>query len=239
MKKLLIITQAILIATVLFTSCNKNTPYMNGGKTITSDRNIDTNYTALLSEGSFNIEIVENQDYAIRIICPQNKLQYITTSVVNGSLYITEENNRVNSNSPIQVYVNKSLLSFVRNDGSGYIKGQIVNSENLNVENYGSGNIDLSGFEVNETVILNSGSGNISLYGVTNDLFIENEGSGNINGFDLISEDASIRIDGSGNATVNVSELLNVTIAGSGNVVYKGSPAIQVNITGSGTVLPY
>ena len=239
MKKLIIITQAILIATVLFTSCTKNTPYMNGGKTITTDRNIDTNYTALLSEGSINIAFVEGQDYSLRIVCPENKLQYITTSVVNGSLYITEENNRVNSNTPIQVFVNKSLLNDIRNDGSGYIKGQIADSDHLNIENYGSGNIDISGIKTNETEVLNSGSGNISLYGITNRLFIYNEGSGNMKAFDLNTEEAMIRIDGSGNANVNVSDLLNVKISGSGNVVYKGNPAIQVNVTGSGTVLPY
>lgn len=239
MKKLAIISQVLIIATLLMSSCTKNQPYMKGGKTITADRNIDTNYSGLSVEGAFDIQLVEDQDYDIRIVCPENKLQYITTSVSNGMLYVIEKNNRVSTNTQVIVYVNKSQLNFLRNDGSGNFNGQLANTDELSIENYGSGNFNLSGFKVNNTVVVNNGSGDFFLDGQSNSLYIDNEGSGNINAFDLATQNANIRIDGSGNANVNVAENLSVSISGSGNVVYIGSPQLQVNISGSGTVHPY
>ena len=162
MKNVKYLTLAILVM-ALVSSCTKNYPHMNGGKTITSDRNIDSNYTGLSAEGAFDITFVENQDYSIRITCPENKLQYITTTISNGELYITEERNNVNSNGQIRVYVNKKVLDRLRNDGSGSITGQLAKTGSFYLENNGSGNIDL-GISAEDLVsVLNDGSGNISL----------------------------------------------------------------------------
>lgn len=212
---------------------------MNGGKTITSDRNIDSNYTGLSAEGAFDITFVENQDYSIRISCPENKLQYITTRISNGELYITEERNNVSSNGQIRVYVNKKVLDRLRNDGSGSITGQLAKTGSFYLENNGSGNIDL-GISAEDLVsVLNDGSGNISLNGESDDISIDISGSGNVSAFGLAANHGIVGIEGSGNVKVKVSESLQVDIDGSGNITYMGNPSLQVNITGSGVVNPY
>jgi hypothetical protein len=239
MKKVTQISIACLMAIVSLSSCEKNTPYMNGGRTITVDRAIDTNYTGLSAEGSFNIQLVEDQDYSIRIISPENKLPYISTTINNGTLYIVEKNNRVNSHSSIQVFVNKSALNLLRNEGSGNVTGHISHTNDMSIENSGSGNLNLDLSVSNTIEIDNMGSGNIDLAGESSTVNIDIEGSGNVNTIDLQAQHAAVSINGSGSAYVNVAQSLYASINGSGDVVYLGSPSIELHVNGSGVVRPY
>lgn len=230
----------LLLIIPLITSCTKyDMPRMQGGKTITTERDIDTNYTSLVAEGVFDIIIVEGQDYDIQIVCPENKLPYIETSVINGELIITENNNRVSGNGPMQVFVNKTVLSHLRNDGSGKISGKSLSATSINIENVGSGNIKLGVVSEESVHIFNDGSGTIELEGETTDILIDNRGSGNIDLLTLIANSGEVDNEGSGNVFINVSDLLKVRIDGSGNVLYMGNPSLQVNINGSGVVRPY
>lgn len=238
MKNLKYLTLAILL-TAFVSSCSKNYPHMNGGKTIRSDRNIDSNYTGLSAEGAFDITFVDNQDYSIRITCPENKLQYITTTINNGELYITEQRNNVSSNNSIKVYVNKNVLNRLRNEGSGNIVGELAKTESFYLENHGSGDINVA-VSANDLVsVLINGSGDVSLNGDSDDLNIDISGSGNVDAFGLAAIHAYVKIDGSGDAEVKVSESLQVDINGSGDVIYMGDPSLQVSINGSGSVHPY
>ena len=61
-------------------------------------------------------------------------------------------------------------------------------------------------------------------------------GSGDVKAMDLLSEETSVKIMGSGNADVYSSVKLNVDVAGSGDVRYKGGGQVNSHIAGSGEV---
>lgn len=228
----------ILLAMIILggSACTKE--YKNGGNSVTVVRSIDTNYTQLFIEGAFDLQFVSNQDYDIKIVCPENLLPYIISDVVDGNLYISENSNHIRTNGPRTIYVNKSILNGLRNDGSGNITGQLTHSDFLDIENNGSGNFDLAVSTTNYISINNEGSGNINIDGNTKKVIIEINGSGNINALYLPTEEGIVSIEGSGNVSINSSVSLVVNINGSGNVSYLGNPALSVNITGSGQVLP-
>jgi len=227
----------ILLIVILISSCHK--PHINAGKTITVERQIDTNYSKLSIEGSFDIHIVNDQDYDIKIISAENMLPYIKTSVSNGELIITEKSNNVYGNYKNEIYVNKSVLNRLRNDGSSNIEGLLMRLEYLDIENNGSGNIHLRCDADDHVSIDINGSGNAVVQGVSEKIFVSINGSGNIEALSLYTESAYVNISGSGNVIVNTSETLNVNISGSGNVLYLGDPSLNVSITGSGEVKPY
>ena len=83
------------------------------------------------------------------------------------------------------------------------------------------------------------GSGNIYVtqFIDQSDLEINLYGSGSFMGFPLKVADCRIRIEGSGECEVNVTEKLDVGIKGSGNIYYKGHPSIRTDIKGSGTLI--
>ena len=231
-------TVKILLAMIILTATACTKDYQNGGNTVSVERQIDTNYTQLSIEGAFDLQLVSNEDYDIKIVCPEKLLQYITTDVVNGQLTISEKSNHVQSNGPRTIYVNKSVLNVLRNDGSGNVSGRLAFSEFLDIENNGSGNLDLDASTEDHIYIDNEGSGNINIDGNSSKIIIDINGSGNVNALYLYTEIGDVTINGSGNATVNSSESLMVNINGSGNVQYIGNPTLSVNITGSGQVLP-
>jgi len=227
----------IVLIAIAISSCQK--PRINAGKTITVERQIDTNYSRLSIEGSFDIHIVNDQAYDIKIICAENLLPYIKTKVSNGELIITEKSNNVYGIDKNEIYVNKSVLNRLRNDGSSNIEGLLKKSEYLDIENNGSGNIQLRSNTDDHISIDINGSGNTVLQGVSEKIFVSINGSGNIEALSLYTESANINISGSGNVLVNTSETLNANISGSGNVLYLGDPSLNVSITGSGEVKPY
>jgi len=81
-----------------------------------------------------------------------------------------------------------------------------------------------------------NGSGDIDLKGETKSFKGEIRGSGNVKAMDLKSEDATIKIYGSGNADIFASVKLDVHVAGSGDVHYKGDAQVSSSIAGSGRV---
>ena len=53
---------------------------------------------------------------------------------------------------------------------------------------------------------------------------------------DLIANDVTCIISGSGNMYVYAQNSLNATITGSGNIIYSGNPTVDVKTSGSGSV---
>lgn len=235
MKKTVLLTLTIIAIT--FASCHK--PRVFSGSTITQDRQIDTNYVAVTASGSFDVYFVEDQDYDIRVICGENKMQYIKTYVDNGTLFITEKSNHVVGGSQNKVYINKSYLLSYRNEGSGNMHGSFSAAPYLDIENSGSGNMDIHCNVEEHAYVFIDGSGNITINGNSDSFIARINGSGNIDAFALYTKDAETDIHGSGSIYVNASESLQVNISGSGDVVYLGNPSISSSITGSGQVRPF
>lgn len=235
MKKTVFLTLTIIA--VALSSCTK--PRAFSGKTITQDRQIDTNYVAVTASGSFDVYFVENQDYGVRIVCGENKINYIKTYVENGRLYVTEKSNHIIGGKENKIYINKKYVESYRNEGSGNMVGSFAHAPYLDIENEGSGNMDIHCSTDDHVFVSIDGSGNIDISGNTSSFISVIDGSGNIDGFSLYSVDAEASINGSGSIYVNASESLVANISGSGDVVYMGSPSINANVTGSGQVRPF
>ncbi len=100
----------------------------------------------------------------------------------------------------------------------------------------GSGNVNLN-LECARLKIGIAGMGNVDLKGKADALEVSITGSGNINAFDCKAVRAGIRIVGSGDAFVQVTDTLDCSIVGAGNVVYKGEPKnVTMGGAGSGKV---
>jgi hypothetical protein len=60
--------------------------------------------------------------------------------------------------------------------------------------------------------------------------------AGKYKALDLESENARIKISGSGSARVSVSGRLDARISGSGSIYYQGRPIVVQSISGAGKV---
>jgi len=123
--------------------------------------------------------------------------------------------------------------------GSGNIIGGnsflVENSASLNLTGSGSIFLEIETLETIGSDIL--GSGDINLSGQTLSQTVAIIGSGNYNAFDLISDSAEITIVGSGDVQVTVNNTLTGELSGSGSIFYKGDPTIDVSVLAEGNVV--
>jgi hypothetical protein len=100
----------------------------------------------------------------------------------------------------------------------------------------GSGSIRADGLDVDELTVDLSGSGTITLAGRTGRQTVELDGSGNYRAARLDSTDAEVTVAGSGTADVQVSGTLRAVIEGSGTITHGGGARVDTQIDGSGSV---
>jgi len=119
-------------------------------------------------------------------------------------------------------------------DGSGDIAMEEVLVKSADLEIDGSGKLAMSDV-IADTLSMNiDGSGDSALHGVVNHQTLSIHGSGNYDSQNLQSQVTVMKIIGSGDSKVWVTDELDVTITGSGNITYRGKPTVTQTITGSG-----
>lgn len=231
---------AFCIISVCFSSC-----FIFGYRKIkgngiytTEKRNLSANKIKV--EGNLDIQIAQSNEPGVNIKADANLLEYITTELEDESLVIkTKRKYKLVSENPIIVEVNTALLKSISIAGKSNVKGltKFEGGEKLDIKIAGKGNVQLA-VNTPKVEVKLAGVGEINLEGETKDIIVKISGSGNFKGKNLKAENATIKIAGSGDASVFASENLDVKISGSGNVEYIGSPNIDQKISGSGTIKP-
>lgn len=107
------------------------------------------------------------------------------------------------------------------------------------VSTSGSGAVTVSGIAGDSFDLSTSGSAKITARGTTQKLAISVSGAATIDTKELVAQDVTIDVSGSGELDVHASGHLTVQISGSGTVRYYGNPTdVKKSISGSGTVEP-
>lgn len=235
MKKILVFVMASF---VLLSSCR----YVLGKK-VRGNGNVKTeqrtpgSFKGVASHGSFNV-YVSSGSPSVKIEAEENLLPYIDTYIDGSVLRVeTKEDFWLRPSREVKIFVSSPDFESIRSYGSGDIIGQskIRDSSKLELAVNGSANIRMDVDAPNIDAEIN-GSGDINLQGETKSFRGVIHGSGNVRAKDLQSEDATVKIYGSGDADVFASVKLDVHIAGSGNVHYKGNAQVSTSIAGSGRV---
>jgi Putative auto-transporter adhesin, head GIN domain len=235
MNKLFVL---LFVACVSFSSCRFVTGQrIRGNGNVRTETRSPGNFKSVASHGSFDV-FVSSGEQAVKIEAEENLLPYIETYVEGYTLHVgTKDNYWLSPGRKVKIFVSSPDYESIRSYGSGDIIGEskITNSSRLELGVNGSANIkmDISAPEINTET---NGSGDIFLRGETKSFAGEIHGSGNIKALDLRSDDATIKIYGSGDAEVFADRKLDVHVAGSGDVDYRGSAQVSSSIAGSGRV---
>lgn len=166
-----------------------------------------------------------------------NMIKYIETDVVNGQLIIRQLDADIFIEKAVRVYLSVDSLEYVELNGSGDFDADHLNASTFEIKMNGSGNVDLN-IDANTVSSSIDGSGDFNLLGNTTTFNGNIKGSGDIFAKYLYTDNSNIDIEGSGDATINVSNNLNATIYGSGNIYYYGNPDnVTSTIQGSGQLI--
>ena len=122
-------------------------------------------------------------------------------------------------------------------DGSGDILMQEALFKTADIEIDGSGTLRMTDVIADTLNMKIDSSGDSLLKGEVNYQDIAIHGSGSYEARDLQSQVTTVKIIGSGNGNVWVTDEFNINITGSGDITYRGQPAITKTITGSGDLI--
>jgi hypothetical protein len=239
MQKNLVKISILLLIIVISSSSCKKIFQIEGNYHLDQQERALPHFNSVSVKGNIDVFIQQTEQNNITIEAESNLLPYIITDVRNYSLTIREARHRnIKNHLPIKIYINTNLYAIesITLSGSGSIKSDSINIDNLNLDINGSGNIYMDLFSKNLSADI-SGSGDMFLSGVTNYSSLRISGSGDINAYDLFQKTCDARISGSGNMYIYVSDYLNVKISGSGEVFYSGNPVVNTDISGSGQVI--
>ena len=222
------------LAAIIFCSCHAIT---GNGNIVTQDRHLER-FDGIKASGSIDVEVTDDANQSVKVEADDNILPYIVTDVEDGMLNVHLRSNNVFHNIHVKVYVSSTSLSGLYVTGSGSItsKNTLKDNQQIECKLSGSGNIDAM-LDAPRVIASIGGSGIIKLQGRTKDFIASITGSGDLKSKSLLSENAEIKVTGSGSAHVFASVSLTANVTGIGDIYYSGNPpSPAIHKTGSGSV---
>lgn len=218
----------------LFSACKKEC-IEGSDNEVTIERTL-TAFQRVDAAGFFPVYVHKSSEYKVQIKGDDNVVGLVRTELSNVTLKIYLPTKCVRKSPDLEVHVYMpSAERLVLSGSGGLIATDGIEGDVLDLVLSGSGSIKAS----SQTEYLSAkvtGSGNISIDGKSSIADFEVQGSGDIRAYNLIAEDASILISGSGNTLVHVTNHIDAQIKGSGDVRYKGEATVSSAISGSGNV---
>ena len=243
MKNLILKSKIILVVSILFiTGCTaQNRGRVKGnGNVIHKTKDVGS-FEKIGVSGAFDIYLVKGKEGHLDIKIEDNLLPYLVTEVDNGQLKIKwKKGTNISTRKGVVITVQFKSINGVGLTGSGDIVSKdLIKADHFKAAVSGSGDIDLE-VESNSLRAAVSGSGDIVLKGSTKSFDAAVAGSGDISAFHLKSDNAEVKVSGSGDVELTVKNELKARVSGSGDISYKGNPKIQdVKVSGSGDVSSY
>ena len=240
MKRLNIVTLLFIIcASIAFVSCISRGGFstIKGNGNLVATEIAVSEFERINSGGSAEVRFHLSQEHRVVLTTDSNLIEYVEIITRNNSLNIGTKRGYSLSFTKWVVDVYSPTLTGISISGSG----RFNSAEKITVPTFtsnlsGSGRIEV--VLESETFSANiSGSGRIVVTGNSNNSNIVISGSGRFNGTDFAVNYATVRISGSGNAGIWVTDNLSANVSGSGSIYYRGNPpTVNSSVSGSGRV---
>jgi hypothetical protein len=226
----------LTIVLLLISACGI-IPTFGSRTIITQDRPV-TGFDRLDVSGSGGVSIVQDGTESLTIATDDNVMQYVTSEVRGGTLYVglNVPGQRPIIPSQLQLTLHVKHLSGMTSSGSWNMTSASLQTGNLEIATSGSGKVNISALTADKLTVNVSGSGNIQLAGTAASQQISISGSGKYLAGDLQTKTTSIDGSGSCNVTVWATTTLNASVSGSGTIGYYGSPQVTYDQSGSGNI---
>jgi hypothetical protein len=197
-------------------------------------------FSAISVTGSYDVYITQGNSESVTVEADDDIINRIITEVKDGELRIYTKKGDSGFNfswgdkNKMIIRIAAKDLNEISLTGSGdvFFKDGLRASK-LALSVTGSG--DITGkVEVKNLESTVTGSGDIALDGRAESSVVKVSGSGDFRGKTLVTNNTTVRVVGSGDASVNVTRQITASVAGSGDIRYTGS-AKQITTSKSGS----
>lgn len=226
-----------LVAITLFTfttGCKKVFPE---GPAVEEIRSVG-DFNKVEAAFSGNVEFAQHASKSVTVKAADNLQSYIITEVKGSTLILKTKPNVNIKGGSVTIYVSNPSMTGATISGSGNFNFTTdINTTSLDLRVSGSGNIFVSKIAAANLETEITGSGDVTIDGGTVAAQeIRITGNGNYRSQQMRSEQAKVKVSGSGEAKLWADNKLDVQISGSGDVWYTGNPSVNTSISGSGKV---
>ncbi len=186
-------------------------------------------------------EIILQQGDAesVSVMAEDNVATNIQTQVADGVLVIGQANAEplhIVPTKPVNIEVNFRNLSQIDFETAGEARLNGLEADALTVIMNGAGKMDLNHLSLNTFHCNLAGAGSITASGTARSIDLQMDGLGSFDAQNLRSQDAIVRLDGLGSATVWASTTLSAQLSGLGSIIYYGSPRLTQSVDGLGSI---
>ena len=237
MKRVFIGAIVMVLCGLILTGCGGG--LFNVGATETRDFNV-ADFHSINVSFPFEIVWTESDQTSVTVTAGQNVFNRLRVETRQGVLTVSDRNRfgsiNIGRNNRPRLYISSPTLESVRVSGATSISSRDTitgNDFELRASGSTSANLNLDVRNLNVNL---SGSSNITLSGRADNTDFNASGSSSISAFNLHSVNAELRISGSGDADINVSDTINARLSGSSRVVYMGTPRVTQNTSGSSSI---
>jgi hypothetical protein len=237
MKSTFVVLAVLISSFSIFAQVTKKTLELPEFKSIY----VNSNYTVYLKQTNKQEVTVEalTEIFSATEIKVENGILMINIErkpeTQNKSLWAKIDDIKLNPTMKIYISM-KNIEELMVNSGGKIISENSLAANNLTVAVHGSGSMDadIKGDVIKAEV---SGSGDLALRGYASSLEALVSGSGSLHAFTCPVENAKVKVTGSGNSEVNVTNQIDAIVMGSGQIKHKGNTKnAQKKVYGSGTV---
>lgn len=179
--------------------------------------------TVRLTQGS-NAQLAARGDEAL--------LSAMKIETRDGALYI--QTSGIGRELLLDLQV-ANLTEFV-SEGDGRITGDDLSFGRLRLEGNGGGSFELLRLVARELEVRSRGATRFELTGQVDEQRVELSGTGAYRAAELISECATIHVDGASDVRLWAERLLDLSVAGSADVWYAGAPRVEQRVSGVASV---
>ena len=213
--RVLVLGASTLLVLLAVSACDGSVFGVRGsGNVITESRDV-SGFSEIALFGSGTVRVDVNGTESLTVEAEDNIMPLLKTEVANGRLELSVESS-ISPTTDITYTVAAVELDGVTIAGSGDVTATGIAADLFDVEISGSGRVEPTGTAAS--------------------LVVEISGSGRYLGEGLEASIGTVRVSGSGEAVVNVTDDLDVDVSGSGGVQYVGEPTITESVSGSGRV---
>jgi len=233
MKNPITILVALLLLSFPLQQINAQKTQGNGRVT-TETRSVGS-FHSINIEGACDLIISSGNSSRIKLETDENLHDLVKTEVSNGYLTVSDDN-KIKKSTRMRLYVSMEELRSLHISGASSItcEDQLSADEmNVHVSGAADGNLKV---DASCLKVQCSGAANLTLSGRSGCAKYQISGAGEIKGFNLRTDDVEMRVSGTGNAELAVSESLEVEVSGMANIKYKGSPEVTRNMRGMGSI---
>ena len=213
MKKLLIL---VVLLPLFMAGCHHGlgADVKGSGKRVTQKRDVGA-FTAISTDGAFDIEVVCQKDLGLEIEADDNLFPFIETSVSGNTLHLKPTRNYSAEDPP-------------------KIKITVPNIEAFSAN--GAGKIQISGVNNDKLQVSLNGAPTFTASGTTKMIGVDTNGAAKVDTHNLRAAHAVVDSKGVSKVDLGVSDQLDVTVSGPSHVTYKGDPVVNKTVHGPGKV---